>query len=437
MGLGEEELLDLGEFRFAGRAQVDIHPGAGRDDVDALAALDPTDIEGRPRRGGGRIVCEVGDDAPEGVDRVHDAEVAPAVAAGPVDADPVASRSECLVGEPLDPGAVKGDEAADAASEQALREEVTNTAQIALALLSDRGDEGERSRGNDRGLPQRLDQRRQQGEPRDVIPDPGRVEPLPDSPHGDIGASREDGVEVGREDQPGRFPRRLGSGKESDDVADLVPMDPAQPQLTKSFFQIGAARLFSKWRRGNLADPDLLFGELLARPLDPGERAGHRRIFEQAAEQTLPVRSQGAPTTSGQQIGQSIEWRQAALLTRGRSGPVPFRRAPRAQDAASREGAGLSTVEHSPHDEWNQGSTRSTGGNKRDGLPAPSFWCRTEDDSLSHFSKGTGSWRDRPSRFFTRVPDVFRRVERGECGAPFVGVWVDRSDHRVDVQRQE
>ena len=213
-------------------------------------------------------IGEQGDGAAEGVERVADAVIAPAMAAGAGEGDFEAAAAEPAGGDVVGIGAIHHQERFDLAGQRRLLAEVAHAEQVALALLADIGHQQE-AEGADSGSVAPFFQTRadgqQGGQSGAVVGDAGSAETAVGI-DGDfvLVARREDGVEV-----RGEGDVRGGSAFDGDDVAGAidggVPAEGAE-LLEKP----GGAFLLEKGGGGHaaelkvlLVDPLLLAGEPL------------------------------------------------------------------------------------------------------------------------------------------------------------------------------
>jgi len=144
------------------------------------------------------------------------------MAAGPLHCDFVAAAGEGFAGDVFGGGSIKDDERADFRSERRVRAKVAHTAEIAIALLADIGDEdgGGGEAAERRGGFQGADEREEGGEPGTVVTDAGADECAVWLSPDVVGrAGGEDGIEVGGEGDV--WGRSVGLQK-GDDIASLI-----------------------------------------------------------------------------------------------------------------------------------------------------------------------------------------------------------------------
>ena len=150
-------------------------------------------------------------------------------------------------------GAVHRDELIDLPLE-AVEEEALHAAQIAQALLADIGDEGDGAGGCHAAVIEGADDRQHDRKTAAIVADAGAFQDLALAGDFDVGAFREDGVEVGGEYQV--RPRGL-AGPDADHVAGRVDAYVAQAKFLKQALQFLPANRLLEGRRRNFAEPDL------------------------------------------------------------------------------------------------------------------------------------------------------------------------------------
>jgi len=128
--------------------------------------------------------------------RVHGAERAPAVPAGPAEGDVVAFRTNAAMRHASRVVAIDREEGADTVLVRSLRKQVTHPAQIATALLANRSDEQDRVARGDLARIHRPGIGEQRGEAACIVANARRVEPGALAAHLDRSALREHGVNV-------------------------------------------------------------------------------------------------------------------------------------------------------------------------------------------------------------------------------------------------
>lgn len=266
--IGEEfgELIeDLGGFA----AEVELGAGRDGDGIDAGAAVDEAEVGGAAAVAGVEetgaaavAIEEVGDGAGQGVDGVGVGGIAPTVAAGTGEDDFEAAAAEGLGGEVFDTGAVEDEEGGDLGGEGALAAQEAHSAEIALSLLADVGDE-ERGAGRGGGGGREgvlAGQGEQGGETGAIVGDTG-AEKAAIGGEADFfaGAGGEDGIEVGGNGDEGGT---VLTGEMGDDVAGAV--EPGVVAEGSELFDHPEGAFFlEEGRGGDAAELEVFF-------VDPG-----------------------------------------------------------------------------------------------------------------------------------------------------------------------
>ena len=150
-------------------------------------------------------------------------------------------------------GAVHRDELVDLPLE-AVEEEALHAAQIAQPFLADIRDERDGAGSFHVAVVQRADHREHDRQAAAIVADARRFEDVALARDLDVGAFREDGVEVRGEDQVG--PRGL-AGPDADHVAGRVDAYVAQAEFLEQALQLLPADRFLEGRRRNFAEPGL------------------------------------------------------------------------------------------------------------------------------------------------------------------------------------
>ena len=151
------------------------------------------------------------------------------------------------------PGAVHRNELVDLAL-QAVEEQALHAAQVAEAFFADVGDEGDGARRLDVRLVQRANHGEHDREAAAIVADAGAFHDVAFASDFDVGAFRENRVEVRAEDQVGM---RGLAGTDADDVAGLIDANIVQTEFLEEPLEFAAADLLFERRRGNLAEPRL------------------------------------------------------------------------------------------------------------------------------------------------------------------------------------
>src|SRR5579863_1349807 len=132
-----DQLFDL---LIAFRADIDLGACTGGDRVNTGAAFNQPHVYRYLRRGtriDGSLVDKQRDGAAEGMHRVGDAEIAPAVPACPRELNFETATAERLRGDMIRRRAIEDEEGADSLNQFGLRAEVPDSRQVPLALLAD------------------------------------------------------------------------------------------------------------------------------------------------------------------------------------------------------------------------------------------------------------------------------------------------------------
>ncbi len=135
------ELLDL---LIAFRTDIDPGPRPGGNRIDADAALDDADVDRDLRRGSRLdriLIDEERYRTAQGMHRVADSEIAPAMAALTRESYLVTATAERLRGDVVGRGTIENEERANPVDQFRLPADVADSAQISLSFLADIGDQ--------------------------------------------------------------------------------------------------------------------------------------------------------------------------------------------------------------------------------------------------------------------------------------------------------
>ena len=176
------------------------------------------------------------------------------MAAGSLERDAVAAAADRDVGD-VHAGAVDRHEAIDLIL-QRHAEQLFHAAQVAESLFADVRDERDRPGRLDLRLLHLADDRDDDGEAAAVVADPGPVQHGALPLHLHVRAFRKDRVQVRRNHDA----RARGAAARivAEHIPDLVDAHVLQTELLEHALQLLPPRLFLEWRRGYLADTDLV-----------------------------------------------------------------------------------------------------------------------------------------------------------------------------------
>ncbi len=185
----------------------------------------------------------------EDVDGAGRAEAAPRVAAGGGDFDPVAPHANGLMSQLAKEAAFDDD--VDRPLAKAL-DDGAHPTQIAQPFFADVGHQYDVGGVGQGALHQRAGQHQQPGQPGRVVADARPIEQRPLAPCRQVGRGREDGVQMGRDDQ--RRPAGVAPRQPGEDVVQRVALDVGHARGAELRRHVlGPARLVEGWR-GNLLD---------------------------------------------------------------------------------------------------------------------------------------------------------------------------------------
>ena len=263
--------VNLRQFLRTLRTHVDLQPDLVGDGVDRCAAAHNAGDIGGLGIGRWSQLVHLNDGCSHGRHRIDQTIGAIGMPARSLEGDAVAPGADRAVGDDIGARSVHRDEGRDPILVAPLAEQIAGPAQVPGPFLADIADEQDVAPGADVGGVERAKIPQQHRQGAGVIADPRRGEPGSLAPDRHIGSFREDGVEVGRQDDHGPAGRAAPAPK-AHHIALGVHLEVRQA-VGLQHRQIGVgADFFLERRRRDLGQGDDVADDTVMLGIEGGER---------------------------------------------------------------------------------------------------------------------------------------------------------------------